>query len=150
LYHIVSEATFAAAQTQDEADRLNQLVLSRQTQNKEAKQITDSTVSLKLKQQNLLNQLSDFQKLQVQRSYMYGILYFSIVTILPYDVSLNSITEEEGKLKLACQASNYEAALGYAYVLKQTGRFSDVQVHSLKRLSLDEETVSFTISLKWE
>ncbi len=150
LYQIANGATFAASQRQSEKSMLNQNIVLRQTQNKEAKQIEDSIASVKSSQQNLLDILQDVQKLQAQRSRAYDLLYTSAVSILPDNVSLNSITEEEGKLSLACQASSYETALGYADALRKAEGFSDVQVHALKRVSDDGEAVSFTISLMWK
>ncbi|MDD5095686.1 MAG: PilN domain-containing protein [Dehalococcoidia bacterium] len=150
LYQIADGAAFAADQRQIEKNMLNQQVLLRHTQIKEAKQIEDSIASVKSRQQNLRDVLRDFQRLQDQRSRFYNTLYVAAVTVLPDGVSFQSITEEAGKLSLACQASSYETALGYADALRQTDRFSDVQVQSLRKASDDRGAVSFTVSLKWE
>ncbi len=150
LYQIANGATFAASQRQTEKNMLNQNIVLRQTQNKEAKQIEDSIASVKSRQQNLLDILHDVQKLQDRCSRAYDVLCISAVSILPDSVSLRSITEEEGKLSLACQASSYEIALGYADVLRKAEGFSGVQVQSLRRVSDGGEAASFTISLKWK
>jgi type IV pilus assembly protein PilM len=149
LYQMVNGAVVAAGQHQAENTFLNQKIVLRQTQNKEAQQIEVSIASMKLKQQSLLEQLQSFRKLQERSLRTYDCLYISVVSILPDDVRLLSIIEEDGKLNLAGQAPSYETALGYADALRMTDGFSEVRVLSLKRAT-DAEDVNFSINLKWK
>jgi type IV pilus assembly protein PilM len=149
IYQMVNGAAVAAGQHQAENQMLNKKVVLQQTQNKEAQQIEAAIASMKSRQQSLLDQLQSFRKLQEQSSRTYDCLYISAVSILPDDVRLLSILEENGKLNLSGQAMSYETALGYADALRMTDGFSEVRVLSLKRVTA-AEAVSFTISLKWK
>jgi type IV pilus assembly protein PilM len=150
LNQITRDAVEAAGQRQAAGNILSQKVLLRQTQNKEARQIEDAIDSLKPRQQMIADIQREFKILRENRKQCYVSLSHAAVDILPARVDLISIMVEAGKMKLSGQAQGYDRVMGYANALRNTRGFSDVRVLSLKKLNDENETVSFSISLRLE
>lgn len=150
LYQITDDVTTKASKRQDANNILERRVNLRQSQYEEVNRIKGAIADVESRRQDLLDILNDFQDLQDHRSRFYNSLYVSTVGILPDNVTLSSIVQEDGKLKLVGLAPSYESALAYAKALRNTDGFFDVQVLSLERVDGEEETVSFVIDSKWE
>jgi type IV pilus assembly protein PilM len=150
LNQITRDAVEAADERQAASSLLNRKVLLRQNQIKEAKQIEDAISGLKPVQQMIADVQREFQIVRESRTRSYQSLHYSIVEALPDRVELFSILAEAGKIKLAGQAPGYDTVMQYGNALRNTRGFSDVRILSLKRLNNIEDTVSFSISLRFE
>jgi len=142
LYQVANSATTEAYQAQAEYSSLNQQLHLRQIENEKIKQIEDAIDQV---QQNRQNMKAKLNNLSSGRSETYHSLHLVAVDVLPADARLDSVALEGSDFNLQGNATSYEVALNYAYALRETGKFSTVQLHSLS--AAEDGKVSFSITL---
>jgi Tfp pilus assembly protein PilN len=142
LYEMnISEVARTAA-LRHKLDVLNQKLQERIIENKEIAEIGTAIERTTIKAESLRRCLDD---LATQRNNFLESMRSVTIKALTSGISLTSISESHGGIKLEGEAESFDAVLDYAQALRETERFYTVWVKSLGEKA--ENVVSFNIEV---